>query len=58
MQQTAKKYLIKTSSNKVYALHIINAIEYEQNKYVGLFLFYDDSHDFQHLKHRLLFENS
>ena len=56
--QNAIKFIIKTDSNRTYSLHIINAIEYKPEKYVGLFLFYDDNNEFQNLKHRLLFENS
>jgi hypothetical protein len=54
----AQKFLIKTSKNRTYSLHIIDANEYDEGKYVGLFLYYDDESDFQHLRHRLLFENS
>lgn len=56
--QNAKKFIIKTDNNKIYSLHIINAVEYNPDKYVGLFLFYDDNNEFQNMKHRLLFENS
>jgi len=56
--QNALKFIIKTDSNKIYSLHIINAVEYVPDKYVGLFLFYDDNNEFQNMKHRLLFENS
>lgn len=56
--QNAQKFVVKTDSNKVYSLHVINAIEYNPVKFVGLFLFYDDDNNFQNVKHRLLFENS
>jgi hypothetical protein len=57
------KYLIKTDSNKTYILHIMDAVEYKTNQYVGLFLFHDDddssqSEAWQNLRHRLLFESS
>jgi cytochrome c1 len=57
------KYLIKTDSNKTYILHIMDAVEYKRNQYVGLFLFHDeeiitDADAWPNLRHRLLFESS
>jgi hypothetical protein len=58
----AIKYVIKTDNNRTYSLHIINAIEYQNGKYVGLFLYQDvDNYATERgegLRHRLLFENS
>lgn len=60
--QNSKKFLIKTDSNKTYILHVIDAVEYKQNQYVGLFLFHDDeaeeNSEWSNLRHRLLFESS
>lgn len=60
--ENAVKFVIKTDNNRTYSLHIINAVEYQNGKYVGLFLYYDDD-KYEHergesLRHRLLFENS
>lgn len=57
------KYLVKTDSNKTYILHIMDAVEYRSNQYVGLFLFHDEEAGstpdvWGNLRHRLLFENS
>lgn len=61
--QNSKKFLIKTDSNKTYILHVMDAVEYKQNQYVGLFLFHDDeaeaeNNEWSNLRHRLLFESS
>jgi len=60
--QGAIKYIVKTDSNKTYILHIMDAIEYKQNQYVGLFLYHDEEPGkaelWPNLRHRLLFENS
>ena len=57
------KYLVKTDSNRTYILHIMDAVEYKSNQYVGLFLFHDEEDNstpdvWNNLRHRLLFENS
>jgi len=61
--QNSIKYIVKTDSNKIYVLHIIAAIEYKTNQYVGLFLYGDEDSEkngktWTVLRHRLLFENS
>lgn len=60
---TSIKYLVKTDSNRTYILHIMDAVEYRSNQYVGLFLFHDEEGNstpdvWGNLRHRLLFENS
>jgi hypothetical protein len=61
--QTSIKYIVKTDSNKTYILHIMDAIEYKRNQFVGLFLYHDEELElgnelWPNLRHRLLFENS
>ncbi|MCX7878381.1 MAG: hypothetical protein N2510_07055 [Ignavibacteria bacterium] len=55
------KYIVKTDNEKIYVLHIFECSEYQEKKYIGLFLYYDDEEIngvWQHLRHRVLFENS
>ena len=54
----SQKLIVKTDKNRVYALHIMNADEYDPGKVVGLFLYFDDNNGFSNMRHRLLFENS
>jgi len=59
--QNALKLIIRSDTNRIYSLHIMNAIEYQKGKYVGLFLYYDDNNindALKNIRHRLLFENS
>ena len=56
--QNSVKFTIQTNSDKVYVLHIIEAIEYKANQFVGLFLYGDDETKWKGLRHRILFENS
>jgi len=58
------KYIIKTDNGKTYSLYAMDASEYREGRYVGLFLYYDDD-DFDdterlwlNLRHRILFESS
>jgi len=59
--QNAIKLVIRSDSNRIYSLHIMDAVEYQKGHYVGLFLFYDDNsteNAYKNIRHRLLFENS
>jgi hypothetical protein len=58
------KYIIKTDNDKTYILYVMEAAEYSEGRYVGLFLYYDDD-EFDsteklwlNLRHRILYENS
>ena len=59
--QGSQKFVIKTSSDRTYLLHVVDAEEYHTGKYVGLLLYYDDkapTEEWQNIRHRILFENS
>lgn len=59
--ENSQKFVVKTTSNKTYLLHIIDAEEYDHGKYVGLFLYYDGktpTKGLQNMMHRVLFGNS
>jgi hypothetical protein len=62
VMQNSIKYLVKTDTNKTYILHIMDAVEFRENQYVGLFLFDDvngkEPGEWHNLRHRLLFESS
>jgi len=59
------KYIIKTNDNKTYSLYIMEAQEFQQGRYVAIFLYYDEDGDLNspeklwlRVKHRILYENS
>lgn len=58
------KYIIKTDNDKTYSLYIMEAKEIQKERYIALFLYYDDDeiNDTEklwlNLRHRILFENS
>lgn len=59
--QNAIKLVIKSDLNRIYSLHIVDAIEQHNGKYVGLFLYYDNNdvtEAVKNVRHRILFENS
>lgn len=40
--QNSIKYIIKTGSKRTYILHIMDAVEFQSKKYIGLFLYHDE----------------
>ncbi|MCI0449822.1 MAG: hypothetical protein L0Y79_08565 [Chlorobi bacterium] len=60
--QNSIKYIIKTGSKRTYILHIMDAVEFQSKKYIGLFLYHDEENTendvWKHLRHRIFFESS
>ena len=58
------KYVIHTDTGRTYSLYIMEASEYKKDRYIALFLFYDDDKFenteklWQNLRHRIFYENS
>jgi hypothetical protein len=58
------KYVINTDNNKIYSLYIMEANEYQNGRFIGLFLYYDENGFeskeklWMNIKHRILYENS
>ena len=58
------KYIIKTDNDKTYSLYIMEAAEFHKDRFIALFLYYDDDEFdnteklWMNLRHRILFENS